>query len=141
MKCKRMGIGIGLALFAASALSAPVPAAQMLQTNPITFTTYMTPVTDVTTPDWARLPDVLAWWELMVGSCQNGNSALVIYLRGVMKKTAGEISIVQWLERIPTFGGADTGDPSGSPNPEPGTLLLLGAGGALLGLRRYRCSK
>lgn len=131
-------IFLGLTLFAVSAWCTPIPASVMVNLTPIPFTTYMTLVTDPNTPEWARLTDVFAWWELQLGSFTGGSSPMNAVLRGLLRNTQGNYTIVQWLEFVPVMNGILETAPLDTSTPEPGALLL--AASALAGLywRRVR---
>ncbi|MBI4906768.1 MAG: hypothetical protein HY820_24275 [Acidobacteria bacterium] len=130
---------LGLILAAAPAWCTVLPSSTTLLYYPIQFNTAVTAVTSVDTPEWARLTDVFAWWELKLGSFDNGGSPITIYLRGLLKQSPPGFTVVQWLELIPVSFvlGDDPGNPA-SNSPEAGTLGLVAGGLAAAALAKGR---
>lgn len=128
---------LGLVLTATMGWSTMLPSSLTLLYYPIPFTTPVTAVTSPDTPEWARLLDVFAWWELQLGTFETGGSPITVYLRGVLKNVPPGVTIVQWLDFIPvTFSSDPTSGATHSP--EAGTLGLVAGGLAAAALANRR---
>src|SRR5262245_51410920 len=66
-----------------------VVAAQATTVNTYTYTSTFdfgnkwTPVTDDSTPDWAKLPNAQQWWEMETGITMNNAHGVLLILRAL----------------------------------------------------------
>lgn len=131
----------GLMFAAMSAQATPVMGNEHLLTFPIAFHTPVHQITVDDVPDWAKDKNAVAWYEIQIGIIQNDGEGLMLVMRGLMRAYNSDLPSVSWLELLPLQGLNidDIVNPTNmSPNPEPGTWLLLGTGFAALLYARKR---
>lgn len=125
----------GLLLVVASAQATPVIDISYGGVQ-IDFKAVLHPVTTEDTPEWAKLPNARAWWEIKYGIEINDTRGMLMVFRGVLLMDPGW-RVVRWMEIVPIQGPVGSNDdPNGTP--EPGTFMLMAFGGALLAFFRRR---
>jgi len=128
----------GLALAVAPARATPVldgpPSHILLNFGPI-----LQPVTAEETPEWAKLPNVQAWYEIRIGIMEGGIGGMLLVLRGLLIAN-GDSIVVPGFQVLAQYGGAIHLIASSSElsTAEPSSLGLLAMGFAALGWMRYR---
>lgn len=134
----------GLMFAVMSAQATPVLGNEHLVTFPIAFNTQVHQITVEDVPDWAKDNNALAWYEIQIGIIQNNGEGLMLVMRGLMRAYNSDQPSVSWLQLLPLQGLNidDVVNPTNmSPNPEPGTWLMLGTGFAALFYARRRSRK
>jgi hypothetical protein len=127
----------GLMLAAALAQATPVTRPVYSGLSP-QFGTILHMVTDEDTPEWAKLPNARAWYEIVTGFQLGGSEGILIAFRGVLMLDP-EWRVITWSEIIPVGQGEEESETTH--NPEPGTLLMMAAGALLLIGVRHRQAK
>jgi hypothetical protein len=123
MKIILAGLMLVAALAQATPVIRPVYSGMSPQFGPILHM-----VTEEDTPEWAKLPEAIAWYEIRFNA--GGTDSTEMVLRGVL------LMGPDW-RIIPKYEIVPVGEESAN-NPEPGTFLLMAAGAVLLIGSRYR---
>jgi hypothetical protein len=138
MKKALLNLLVGLALALVPAQATPVvdgaPTHNLLQFEPI-----LLPVTAEETPEWAKLPNVQAWYEIRIGIMEGGISGMLLVLRGLLVAN-GDAIVMPGFQVLAQYGGAIhlIANSSDLSTPEPSSLGLLAAGFVALGWMRFR---
>lgn len=125
MKDLRRILLLGLVLVLAPAQATPVLSGPAADYQIIDFTPIWTMVTEEETPEWAKIPNARAWYELRVGILEANPNGTLMVLRGILLAHGNQLYAIPWIEFLPGWPGNRPPRPDMEDTPEPATAGVV----------------